>query len=157
MRVSVGLLGYSSSRIYKRYINRKLWSIGNSCLNMVSKRQKQLFIGVLRKHFSEAFAAFLQKYMWESALRLVICLYFKFEKKKIQNAWRLLLERGMMKTEEILRNMGIAGSVFRVAPNKYTPWTQDVNWIYGFELGMYVLNLSLFVSNYPLGLKLCNT
>ena len=93
---------------------------------MVSKRQKQLFIDLLPKHFSEALQHFYKTHVRKSFETGHLSFSFKFE-KNFQNAWRLLLERAMVKTDEILRNMGIAGSAFRVAPNKYTPCTQDVN------------------------------
>ena len=57
---------------------------------------------------------------------------FSLKFEIFQNTWPLFLERATVKIEEILeiaelRNMEIAGSVFRFAPNKCTPWTQDVN------------------------------
>ena len=47
-----------------------------------------------------------------------------------QNTWWLLLERAVVKTEEVIRNVGITGSVLRVTPSKCILWTQDVNWTY---------------------------
>ena len=62
MRISLGLLGYSSSRIYKRY-KLKALKHRKQLFEYGFEKTKAVVHDLLPKHFSEAFAAFLQKHM----------------------------------------------------------------------------------------------